>query len=256
MKSLADIRQRIAPARERLLKHALYASMGTLSDIQNFMQFHAFAVWDFMSLLKRLQRDLTCIDLPWVPVGDAEVRFLINEIVCGEESDVDPNGTRISHFELYLRAMNQAGSSTQSILAALESVKRKSTTAEALKLSGVPAGAAEFSAHTFNLATQGKLHEVAAAFTFGREDLIPDMFHELVVKLSQEHAGKLDTFKYYLERHIEVDGGHHGAISLRMVELVCGDDETKWDEAGAAALAAIESRIKLWDAIVASQNKV
>ena len=109
MHRLDDIRAQIAPARARLLAHSLYARMASLDDVQRFMESHVFAVWDFMSLLKRLQRDLTCLDLPWVPVGEAEVRFLINEIVCGEESDVDPAGTRISHFELYLRAMHEAG---------------------------------------------------------------------------------------------------------------------------------------------------
>jgi len=251
MDRIATIRQTIAPARQRLLAHPLYASMASLQDVQRFMEFHVFAVWDFMSLLKRLQRDLTCLDLPWVPVGDAEVRYLINEIVCGEESDVDPQGTRISHFELYQRAMQQAGASSQAVTNALASVKAKASTSAALQSAGVPSGAAEFSAHTFHTASIGKIHEVAAAFTFGREDLIPDMFHELVVKLSREHPGKLDTFRYYLERHIEVDGGHHGAISLRMVELLCGQDDQKWQEAGQAALAAIESRTKLWDAILA-----
>jgi hypothetical protein len=81
------------------------------------------------------------------------------------------------------------------------------------------------------------------------------MFTELVTRLSREHPGKLDTFRYYLERHIEVDGGHHGAISLRMVELLCGDDDRKWDEAGVASVAAIESRIALWDAILAELGR-
>ena len=226
--------------------------MASLDDVQRFMESHVFAVWDFMSLLKRLQRDLTCLDLPWVPVGEAEVRFLINEIVCGEESDVDPAGTRISHFELYLRAMHEVGAGATAINGALASVRAGGATAVALKKAGVPLGAAEFSAETFRLAGQGKTHEVAAAFTFGREDLIPDMFMQLVTRLSREHPGKLDTFRYYLERHIEVDGGHHGAIALRMVERLCGDDELKWQEAGRAALASIEARIRLWDAIVAT----
>jgi pyrroloquinoline quinone (PQQ) biosynthesis protein C len=186
-----------------------------------------------------------------VPVGDAEVRFLINEIVCGEESDVDPRGGRIAHFDLYLRAMHEAGSDTSAVDKALASVRTGGSTASALVSAGVPAGAAAFSGSTFALATNGKSHEVAAAFTFGREDLIPDMFTELVTRLSREHPGKLDTFRYYLERHIEVDGGHHGAISLRMVELLCGDDDRKWAEAADASVAAIESRIALWDAIAA-----
>ena len=252
MHRLDDIRVQIAPARARLLAHSLYARMASLDDVQRFMESHVFAVWDFMSLLKRLQRDLTCLDLPWVPVGEAEVRFLINEIVCGEESDVDPAGTRISHFELYLRAMHEAGAGATAINGALASVRAGGATAVALKKAGVPLGAAEFSAETFRLAGQGKTHEVAAAFTFGREDLIPDMFMQLVTRLSREHPGKLDTFRYYLERHIEVDGGHHGAIALRMVERLCGDDELKWQEAERAALASIEARIRLWDAIVAT----
>jgi hypothetical protein len=165
MTSTQFIQQEIADLRQELVNHPVYKRINSTSDLRIFMQHHIFAVWDFMSLLKALQNNLTCVKSPWLPVGSPATRFLINEIVCGEESDVDPKGTRISHFELYLRAMNEAGSSTKPLLAALESVKRKSTTAEALKSSGAPAGAAEFSAHTFNLATQGKLHEVAAAFT-------------------------------------------------------------------------------------------
>ena len=243
------VRARIAPARQRLLAHPLYARMDSLEDVQRFMASHAFAVWDFMSLLNRLQRELTCVEVPWVPVGDAEVRFLINEIVCGEESDVDPRGGRISHFDLYLRAMEEAGADSTAVRSALASVRAGGSTREALQQAGVPSAAAAFSGGTFTLAGSGKIHEVAAAFTFGREDLIPDMFPELVGRLSREHPGRLDTFRYYLERHIEIDGGHHGAISLRMVELLCGDDDRKWAEAADASVAAIESRIALWDAI-------
>lgn len=249
MTRLDAVRAHIAPARRRLLACPLYAGMGSLADVRVFMRSHVFAVWDFMSLLKRLQRDLTCVTVPWVPVGDAEVRFLINEIVCGEESDIDPRGGRIAHFDLYLRAMHEAGADVSVVEKALASVRAGGSTAAALVSAGVPAGAAAFSGATFALATAGQSHEVAAAFTFGREDLIPDMFTALVSRLSREYPGKLDTFRYYLERHIEIDGGHHGAISLRMVELLCGDDDRKWDEAAAAAAAAIESRLALWEAI-------
>ena len=136
------IRSRIAPARARLLAHPLYACMASLDDVRVFMRSHVFAVWDFMSLLKRLQRDLTCVTVPWVPVGDAEVRFLINEIVCGEESDVDPRGGRIAHFDLYLRAMREAGADTSAVEKALASVRAGGSTAAALVSAGVSSGAA------------------------------------------------------------------------------------------------------------------
>jgi len=247
MNDLQSIRTRIAPNRLRLSQHPLYSGMASLADIQLFMESHVFAVWDFMALLKRLQRDLTCLDIPWVPKGDAEVRFLINEIVCGEESDVDPAGSRISHFELYLRAMREAGADTRAILHTVEQVRRESNAG--LALAAAPAAAAAFSQATFHLASHGQIHAVAAAFTFGREDLIPDLFRGLVDRLSREHPGSLDTFRYYLERHIEVDGGHHGAIALRMVECLCGSDPQRWREAADAADTALQARLALWDDI-------
>ena len=74
-----------------------------------------FAVWDFMSLLKALQNQLTCTKIPWMPTGDPELRHFINEIVLGEESDVDQNGEYFSHFEMYTNAMRSCGADTSSI---------------------------------------------------------------------------------------------------------------------------------------------
>jgi hypothetical protein len=250
--SLHDqIRARIEPARARLLTHPLYGRMRTLADVRVFMRCHAFAVWDFMSLLKRLQRDLTCVTVPWVPVGDAEVRYLINEIVCGEESDVDPEGGRISHFDLYLRAMRAAGADDHAIRATTTAIATGMSYTEALRGAQPPAAAARFTAATLALACEGKPHAVAAAFTYGREDLIPEMFLEVVRRLGSDHPGKLDVFRYYLERHIEVDGGHHGEIARRMTDLLCGADARKAEEAAQAANEAIEARLALWDGILA-----
>jgi hypothetical protein len=99
------IKDAIAPLRETIIQHLLYRRIQHIDDIRLFMQYHVFAVWDFMSLLKSLQNRLTCTTIPWMPAGNAATRFLINEIVTGEESDLAPNGARTSHFELYLQAM-------------------------------------------------------------------------------------------------------------------------------------------------------
>ena len=111
---LDALEARIAPLRARLAEHPLYASLRTLEELRAFMESHVFAVWDFMSLLKSLQRGLTGIDVPWLPSAHPEARRLVNEIVLGEESDVY-KGRPVSHFELYLEAMRQAGANTEPI---------------------------------------------------------------------------------------------------------------------------------------------
>src|SRR6266571_8150832 len=99
--------------RAQLLDHPVYAEVASVADLRRFMEDHVFAVWDFMSLLKRLQQDMTCIKVPWFPADNAKAARLINDIVIGEETDVDPDGSYVSHLALYLRAMAEIGASTR-----------------------------------------------------------------------------------------------------------------------------------------------
>ncbi len=247
---LSALEDRLTPLRRRLAAHPLYASIRSEAALRTFMQSHVFAVWDFMSLLKSLQARLTCVTSPWTPTKLPASRRFINEIVLGEESD-EYQGRPISHFELYLEAMQQAGASTvgmHNLISDLDSTP----VLEAVANAQIPDGARAFLRTTFELIEAGKLHALAAAFTFGREDLIPDMFRSLVRDLNAQNAGALDTFVWYLERHIEVDGEDHGPLSLKMVADICGTDETRWREAAEAAEAALEARLGLWDAILQS----
>lgn len=237
----------ISPIRKEIIQHELYAEMQSLDDIRAFMQFHVYAVWDFMSLLKTLQNELTCTRVPWFPVGDAETRHLINEIVVGEESDVDAHGKRKSHFELYLDAMQQCGADTSGIEVFIHALKSGKSLEESFEIAKTPAEARAFVRFTFRIINSGKAHLQAAIFTFGREDLIPDMFHAIVEDLHQQFPEQIATFKYYLERHIEVDGDHHSHLALKMTANLCADEDEKWSEAEQIVLESLEKRALLWE---------
>jgi len=245
---LTRLRDTIAPARYRLENHPLYREVKTLHHLQIFMESHVFAVWDFMSLLKSLQAGITCVTTPWVPSRYPHARRLINEIVLGEESDTFGTNA-ISHFELYLKAMAESGAGTFAVDQLVAELNAGQPLARAIELAAPPAEAAAFMQSTFSLLGQNKLHVTAAAFTFGREDLIPEMFQHLVKDL-RRNLQKVDLFAYYLDRHIEMDGDSHGPLALQMVEELCGFDDNKWQEAAAAAQFALEARIQLWDGIL------
>src|ERR1700757_2914571 len=102
----------IDSVRQRMVEHPVFSAIRDIQDLRIFMEAHVFAVWDFMSLVKRLQRDLTCIKVPWLPPRDRQAAQLINQIVLGEETDIDPRGEPVSNLELYLGAMREIGANT------------------------------------------------------------------------------------------------------------------------------------------------
>ena len=115
----------------------------------------------------------------------------------------------------------------------------------------IPKAARSFVQHTFDVIKTGKDHIQAAVFTFGREDLIPGMFINMVNEISLALPGRVDTLLYYLQRHIEVDGDHHSQLAYQMTAELCGDDDLKWNEAFTAVKEALTARIDLWNGILA-----
>lgn len=252
---LEVLKLRLKPLYSRLAAHPLYRSFHSVQDLRIFMESHVYAVWDFMSLLKTLQRGLTCVETPWLPTGDASSRRLINEIVMGEESD-EYEGEPVSHFELYLRAMQSCGAKTDGIDHFVSVLRQGKSVPQAMEAAGASRAAQTFVATTFRVIGTGKLHAIAAAFTFGREDLIPDIFRGFLRDQDARLNGQLSLFSWYLDRHIEVDGDQHGPMALQMLGNLCGNDERKWQEAEQAAAEAVEARIAFWDGILAALEKV
>ena len=232
--------ERIALKQKELSRHPVYEKLNDIESIRHFMSHHVFAVWDFMSLLKSLQIHLTCVSLPWTPSKyPAEMVRLINQIVLGEESDVDLEGTPISHFELYLRGMEEVGASTLLI--------REFIRTGDMNL--IPEGTRDFVASNIEMAKHGDVLDVAANFFFGREKLIPDMFESIVAVLKKENINA-PTFLYYLERHIEVDAGEHGPLALKALDYLVSGDPSRKEHGINVGLKALEMRKRLWDNVL------
>ncbi|WP_162126541.1 DUF3050 domain-containing protein [Flavobacterium phycosphaerae] len=248
--TISAINTKITPQKAILLQHSLYEKVKTIDDLQQFLESHVYAVWDFMSLLKALQSKLTCTTTPWFASANAETRYLINEIVLAEESDLTLDGKRLSHFEMYVEAMQSCGADITELNQFLQNVIATNNIFVAIKQSSLHPKIKDFLDFTFRIIDEGKTHKIAAAFTFGREDLIPTMFTE-ILKNFQQHFPDVDLAKliYYFERHIELDADEHGPMAMQMITELCQDDAQKWKDVEDVSIMALEKRIGLWNAI-------
>jgi hypothetical protein len=246
---LQRIQERLTPLKAALLNHPIYQEIDGLDSLRLFMEHHVFAVWDFMSLLKALQRRFCCVEVPWLPAADPLGCRLVNEIVLAEESDEDGRGGFASHFELYHRAMKRCGANTAPIDGFLSMLRRGQPISATLESPGVPECASQFVRRTFDIIKGGNLCAIASAFSFGREDLLPAVFQRIVDGLNVEASGGLEDFKYYLERHIGLDGEEHGPMANRLLLSLCGSDESSWQVVEQTAVDCLEARRELWDGI-------
>lgn len=251
------------PFQAKLATHPIYLRVRTERGLQIFMTHHVFAVWDFMSLTKSLQRRLTSIEVPWLPPANPLAARLINEIVLGEETDEVGEGEYLSHYALYLKAMGEIGADPGPMQDFEAALRRGADPAAALAPLPIAEAVKSFVLSTLEVAQRSE-HEVAAALLLAREDLIPVMFDRLVREMDRRGglAGRVArrlgggtadpraNFRLYLKRHVHLDGEEHGPMGRRMLMSLCGDDGDKWEAATNAARAALEARISLWDGVL------
>jgi hypothetical protein len=100
------------------------------------------------------------------------------------------------------------------------------------------------------IARSSEPHRVAAAFAYGREEIIPAMFRRLVDQLAELSPRSWGTLRYYLDRHILTDADRHGPQTRLLVRRLCGSDDIRWAEALEAARTSLEARDRLWNEIV------
>ena len=243
-----NIVQELEPLKDRLKNHSLYNNIKDVEDLKIFSNAHVYAVWDFMSLLKFLQIKLTSTSLPWFPRENNTTAKLINEIVAGEETDEDQNANPMSHFEMYINSIQEFGLDTDEILNNINSLNKLESIEEDIDKLNIKEYVKNFLKFTFSVIKRGNVHEVASVFTFGREDLIPDMFIPLIEGINADN-NDLNKLIYYFKRHIEVDGDLHGPMSMEMLSYLCNKDGKKISESSSISKEALLARISLWDGI-------
>lgn len=246
MDYLEKVKAEVHPLMQKIAHHKLYSTIQSIRTLQIMSQHHVYAVWDFMCLLKALQRSVTCVSIPWFPPIDALGAHLVNEILAEEEGDITSDNRHLCHFDIYLEAMEECKANTQGILAFLAQLKNGKSIDEALEADYVPEPAKHFVKTTFNLIGM-KVHEITAGFVFGREDITAKMFYPILTGLGE--LNKASKFAYYFKRHIELDEGSHAPKAYQLLMNLCDNDEIKWQEAKDAAVIALEARLEFLEGI-------
>lgn len=245
-KHLWDLEKDIEPLLENISNHKVFVEVSSIENLKIFAEHHVYAVWDFMCLVKSLQRKLVCTEIAWYPPIDHVGCHLINEIVAEEESDITWDGRYLSHFEMYLEAMQQCGAKTTTILAFIDSIKKKEPLEMALSLHPIPKIAKYFIYDTFKIITM-EVHQIASSFTFAREGITDRMFLPILQNMQDKES--IAKFIYYFQRHIDLDAGKHSQEAKLLMMDLCGNDERKWHEAREASIYCLMSRINFLDGI-------
>ena len=226
-------------------QHPLFETLNTTTRLAAFAEIHVFAVWDFMALLHSVRLGICPGETLWQPPAHPNSARLLHEILLEEECGISMNGEPLSHFESYLLAMRGMGASPQPVLGFLEDLRKGRPTLEALE--NHAAKPARAFVETTLAVTESDLAERVAVLCVGRERLIPEMFPVLEASIpTLSDTGDLSAFRFYLERHIEVDGEAHGPATADLVGIHARGNA----KAAQAAVAALEARVALWDGIL------
>jgi Protein of unknown function (DUF3050) len=246
--------EKLTPIRSSLVEHSVYKALTDVMALRTFMESHIFAVWDFMSLLKTLQKQLTSVDIPWLPPTDSLSARLVNDIVLAEESDEVAPEVYTSHYDLYLAAMEEIGADTLSNKSFIDTLRQGYPPKQALSQLNIPQSTKDFVLFTLETTTKST-HEVAAAFLLGREDIIPAMFGQILSHLESSDVYACDSLRLYLDRHCFLDEEQHSPMGRKLLKNLCGNDPLKWEQAFNSACDALKYRHSLWNDVARSIQK-
>jgi hypothetical protein len=239
--------KKVVASADQAANHPIFGAISSLENAQKYMEFQVWCVWDFMCLAKAVQGALGTFSVPWLPPKNGALLAAINEIIQGEETDTGPDGETASHFEIYLAAMRQAGANMKPITTFTSSLSRGVPWETALGQCGAPPAAIRFVGGTIRTAL-GPLPGAVASFCLGREELVPMMLDTMLRDLPQQP--ELELFRWYIQRHIELDSDTHGPLSSDLFDSIAGADPKTREEALTIAAWAISERTAYLDAIM------
>lgn len=235
-----------------LINHPLYNNIKTEEDINVYMFNQVWCVWDFMTLVKSIQISIVPPNILWIPPKYPELGAYIYEVLLTEETDKSyDGGTSLSHFQTYLKAMNESKVDTTAVDLFINQLESGYDFETAIERCGVHTEAKEFVSSTYEFAKSG-LHISTAVFCLSREGIIPDMFTNLLANTTLSNNYKI--FNWYLNRHIYLDSQSHGPLSIKLFKTII-DTPQKQEEALEASLKALKARNKFFNYIVNSINQ-
>lgn len=239
-----ELKDIIKLKRRELFSHPLYTNITTKDDLRKFMEIHVFAVWDFMSLVKKLQRELTSVDYFWNPKKYKVASRMINEIILNEETD-DIGDEFISHFELYIRSMNEIDSSTHLINNFVNHISNDNFD---FRIRILPSELTKFVNATFSTINSNDIPFISGYFYYGREDPIPTMFSRIIENICDDY--NCTFMRLYLQRHINLDADKHGPMSITMISEIVENNNDFLKRNLIGGICAIQHRINLWNFIL------
>ena len=154
---------------------------------------------------------------------------------------------------LYFLNMLENGKSWPKALETLNPRKKKNLFSNQKKIPYAPHQALEFTRSTLEIC-EGPLNRRIAAFTLGRETVLPNLFQKTLQLLATVHTQSesrcdLSMLKYYLDRHIELDGDSHGPMCAKLFDRYCLKDAATRSDTFYTLCEVLDQRIALWDAV-------
>lgn len=226
-----------------LANHKLYERVNDELSLRLFMEHHVICVWSYNFLLREIHQELVGLIHPLNSQSQKEAIRLVSEMILEEELEEQQDGSLLSHFEIYLEAMQDLGANISPIVSFFDLQDSGQNWQTALKHARFPTAVSRY-ARKMNRFAQAPLHEKAAALFYEGEPFIPDTFLLRIGQLG--NTVKIGRLLDYFERHIEGLRSPGFSASGRLVEILCNNDEKMSLEAEQSAEEAMKNRVELW----------